>query len=165
MDKIVKPILCESLIGVYTASVGKGTVDVEVYKNPTTISHMRKWCRAITDLKGNLYVADNPGMLHGDIYKFLCNKGELYGGYFNTYKTEWGYKNSVAWQRYDGTNKFYLSESYYSDILSNNEDNSWKKEYWPKIVEWGKHVKDTPHIKYIWQKVPPNFSYFSNDDY
>jgi len=151
MEKIVKPFLYESLVGVYTASAGMGSIDVEIYKNPRTLSNMKSWCRGITDLDGNLYIADNPGMIHLQIYQFLINKGALPNF---KYESSWGYLDSIAWQRNAGTNKLFLSESY--DVPKGSKR-------WEHMLEWGKNIKYTPHIKYVWENVPPNWSYFDID--
>jgi len=159
--KIVKEFLYESLVGTWeTFDYNNKSREVNVYKNPQTLKNMEKWCRAITDLRGNLYVAESSGMIHIKLYEFLCANNELPGGYYSDYKEYWGYKNSLAWQRNAGTNQLYLAESYNRAIFDEADEyyadyaqarrsmNAWRKTL-PKILG----------IKFVWEIVPNNFSY------
>ena len=147
--------LNESLVGVWTPNLSDGSNQpVEVYKNPQTIKNMGLWCRAITDLKGNLYVADHMGMIHSHIYKFLIYKGELKGGYYDTYEEQWGFKNSLAWQRLAGTNKLYLSESYRWEIFDyNNKHFDYAREL---MIGWFRKVPKILSIKFMFEQIQEN---------
>jgi len=95
-------------------SIDKGKIYVNVYKNPPSIDKMSKWTRAITDSSGNLYIADDYMLIHTNMIYYLIDNG-----YIPSHKTNYFsrgvYEDIVAWQRYNNTREFYLSESY-SDI-------------------------------------------------
>jgi len=108
-----------------------------MYKNPPSIRRLAESCRAIVDMKGNLYIAElgegegnederysfPADVAHVDMIDYLCKIGELKGNH-NVYELRsesrgWiAYKNLSAWQRLDDTNDFYLAESYSRIYLS-----------------------------------------------
>ena len=152
--KLVRESLNEELVGTWEGRNfynNNKPISVDVYKNPTSMKRLAHWCRAITDLKGNLFIADNPGMIHMDMYEYLCKKGELPGNYYDTYYDTYAYDNSIAWQRLAGTNKLYLGESYDDEIFLD------KSSYFMKeMIGWAKRLPKLAGIKFVMEKITIN---------
>jgi hypothetical protein len=89
-------------------------INVEIYLNPRSIKNMESYTRAISDDKGNVFVADTTYAIHIDIYNFLIDQG-IFSGKRADDESVMGYMNShkyVCWQREGNTNIFLLGESY-----------------------------------------------------
>jgi len=139
-------------IGIWhTVDSNKKYHTVDVFKNPGSIKKLGPWTRGITDLDGNLYMAEYCGMIHFNLYEFLISKGELKGEFYEDYYERGSYKNSIAWQRDAMTSKLYLRVNK-SSFLKNNY-------ILERILEWGKQLENTSGYKFVWEPLPVNFNY------
>ncbi len=80
----------------------------EIYENPGTLKNFGD-CRAVLDDSINLFIADNPNVIHLDLIDWLQQHGFLRKDQGWEYPT---YVGIVALQQYQNTNILYLSESY-----------------------------------------------------
>ena len=97
----------------------------EVFVNPSRreLKECGTYCRGIIDKKGNLFVIANIGddprdvnqarFIHEDLFNFLKKRGIFKGTHF---AETWAFdefipEKGVCVQRFETTNKFYLSES------------------------------------------------------
>lgn len=109
-----------------------GNPPLEVYKNPRTVKRMDFWARGISDDNGNFYVMtlehnqmtntwDDITATHTELASYLDSNhidvhwvsipGEHGYGY---------YKGGIAWQRYNNSDKWYISESTSDNWIKNN---------------------------------------------
>lgn len=115
--------LIESFIGTFDSDFdGK----VEVYDNPQTISKLQPWIRGCSDEDGNLYVADSQNILHYELASYLT--------------IEFGKLHLIDWQRYGGSNTFYLAEGY--DLSDVGLTNSLSEKEIAEIEEMAVMVKN-----------------------
>lgn len=102
----------------YIGDMSVNDKSFEVFKNPKSIKRLDNNIRAIVDNDGNLYVIDdNWTVLHNMFAGWLRSKG--YPVADNTY---YNLDNTVPLQRYNDTNRFYLSESIKQDEIDENID-------------------------------------------
>lgn len=100
-----------------------------IIRNPKTLKNIGPNVRGIIDKHGNLYVEEQPNVIHNVMLHRLNDVGLI------NYITGWHKKiptEFITVQRLSNTNVFYLGES--NEILSNRIDRSSNMEYW----------KDTP---------------------
>jgi len=128
--KIIEVLLPQKISGRY--SKGK---DYDVYKNPPSIKNMSSSVRGVTTPDGDLYVVDSYGLrdgkpldvIHGDIFDYLkINLGILsqHVGDFGKYDLFDGF---LGWQRYEKTNKMYLSEGTDEEFIMKYDKNIEKQ--------------------------------------
>jgi hypothetical protein len=121
--KLVKESLNEELLGVVDHT------DTEIYKNPPSIKHFEHFVRAISDDKGNLFVAHKEwDVIHPNIYywlidnKFMKNyRSRIHGA--DCWDVAWEYDKIILWQRIGKTNNFTLGESYNFDEMDDSDFN------------------------------------------
>lgn len=154
--KIVRESLNEVLLGVMKMDMYYKH-KIEVYKNPASIKKLGPWCRAITDSKGNLFVASvedeeqhTIATTHTEMISYLKKKGEcldmswqgkLHGGV---------YVNGICWHRYENSSDFYLAESYSDNYVDGRTD--------PQTIKYVENFIDqarlkNPRINFILEKI------------
>jgi len=88
------------------------TLGAKIYKNPETLDDFDEKIRAISDLKGNLYVIDNKKLIHKRLLDYLNRNGIINNACWNNVKR--CYDNIICWQRKGFSNTLMLGESYYT---------------------------------------------------
>ena len=92
--------------------------EYEVFKNPKTIKRLKPSIRGIIDNNGNLYVIDdNMHIIHNIFSDWLIKHGvSIASDTYNSLDT------TIPVQRYENTNKFYISESIHPDRIDFNKE-------------------------------------------
>lgn len=80
-----------------------GVIDnANIYMNPTSLENFEKDVRALSDVDGNLYVAQLDGdFIHGTIFNLLKAKGLL-----KPEENDSDYYQTISWIRMGGSNTF-----------------------------------------------------------
>ena len=121
--KIIRSILSEELIGLYTLKKHPNKPILDIYKNPKSIKKMESWMRGISDKNGDLFVLDDGGkyVIHNQFSTWLNQRGyPVPAGDHVWYDQD----NVLCWMRLDNTNKFYLSETYQEGDIEYIQENS-----------------------------------------
>lgn len=109
-----------SLACAYRNHWAEGGDLVKVYKNQPTLRRFENGVRAISDVNGNLYVADK-GTMHSDLEHALRNFVPSYD------KARKEHPGKVGdWQRAGDSNTFYLGESWGFDGYFDSDEQDWQ---------------------------------------
>jgi hypothetical protein len=100
-----------ALSGIQDNSMGEyiGIIeDAKIYRNPENLNNFMPEVKALTDMEGNMYVAQNDYPIHGDIQKAIQASGKysMTPAYHN-------FKDKLHLRRIGKTNTFGLGESYH----------------------------------------------------
>jgi hypothetical protein len=98
-----------------------GNEDIEIFKNPNSISRLKGDIRGIITKDGDLYVANAKDMLHSILAKWLNNN--IKTNFPIDWKTQYYCDfEMIPVQRYNATDKFYLGEMFEDETLYGNYD-------------------------------------------
>jgi hypothetical protein len=111
----------ESLVSKY---MGKWShTEIEIYKNPPSIKRMGIGNRAISDLDGNIYVADDADTTHSEMLNVLYRDGIIdHDWYHAPEDTDDETLILCGWQRYSNSRSFYISETFSAEEIEEMSD-------------------------------------------
>lgn len=80
--------------------------NIEVYKNPQTLTRIKPNIRGISTPDGDFYIVDSTEIIHTVFSSQMRENG------FNFPRNIYNDNNYIAWTRYGKSDDFYLGESY-----------------------------------------------------
>jgi hypothetical protein len=157
----LKRLISENVMGAIRSEFNPRRKPCPIYINPSNISDMSPNLRALATPKGDLYVIDEGSydIIHGEMIEWLIQRGHEGADARKMDKT-------LLLNRYNNTNKYYLSESYLNEYdretyiaISNDID---PIEYDVKSIKKTMLItkKKHPHLLFYIKKI----SYASVDD-
>jgi len=127
--------VCEFLNEELVSSISWSGKDFEIYKNPKTVKRMDYWARAMSTDNGDFYIItfkyeqitsnyDDIIITHTELADWLrdnVNSNIKYTPFGD--KSGYGYyPGAIAWQRYNNSDKWYISESTSHEWIERNEE-------------------------------------------
>lgn len=138
-DGLLESELNEAVVGyIVSSEYGNYREEIKVIKNPVTLKNIVSDCRGVSDNEGNLYIVNTGDydVIHSMLINWLfANK---YLGNDNLgYKTPWGWRGIMCWQRDGDSKKMLMSESY----------------KFSKIDDYANEILNKLHKKLEWMQV------------
>jgi hypothetical protein len=126
--------------------------DIKVYRNPKSIKRMSPDLRAISDMKGDLYVMDDSSKFtHSELVKWLIAYG--LAPKYTWYDSLYEFGSLVAWTRVSNTDTFKLGESYRLELFHPLDENNLTEsvfELYEQVKQ--KNPQYSFKLESIWEK-------------